>query len=113
MKKLAVTHCQGDDVGFDFIHTQVKEGWSVKLCCDAVGLSRSGYYAWITRPATLISEDTLMLYRRAKALFNESRQSLGSRGLMYALQKEGFTVGRSQVRTLMLKLKLVVYQLVA
>ena len=76
-------------------------------------MSRSGYYAWIERPAQIVSENTLKLYRRTKALFIESRQSLGSRGLMIALQKEGFTVGRYQVRTLMRKLNLVVTQRVA
>ena len=38
-------------------------------------ISRSGYYAWINRPAKVISAGELMLYRRAKALFKESRQS--------------------------------------
>ena len=42
-------------------------------------VSRSGYYAWRNRPTKVISESELMLYRRTKALFKESRQSLGSR----------------------------------
>ncbi|MFD1007178.1 transposase [Oceanisphaera ostreae] len=38
-------------------------------------LSRSGYYAWLKRPAKLMTGYELTLYRRAKALFHQSRQS--------------------------------------
>lgn len=62
-----------------------------------MNVSRSGYYAWRNRPAKVISESELMLYRRTKALFKESRQSLGSRQLMKKLSKEGFEVGRDKV----------------
>jgi len=88
----------------------------VSLCCQALGLSRSGYYAWEQRPSKLISADTLRLYRKAKQLFAESRNSLGrhrSRGLMKALRQQGFTVGRYKTRTIMRKLGLVVRQRIA
>jgi putative transposase len=78
-----------------------------------VGVSRSSYYAWAKRPATLISADELNLYRRAKALFNTSRQSLGSRELMKKLREEGFTIGRHRTKTLMRKLDLKVTQRLA
>lgn len=76
-------------------------------------VSPSGYYAWRKRPVQLISANELMLYRRAKALFKASRQSLGSRELAKKLREEGFAVGRYRVRTLMRKLKLKVTQRVA
>ena len=73
-------------------------------------MSRSGYYAWVKRPATLISADELNLYRRAKTLFNTSRQSLGSREFMKKLREEGFTIGRHRTKMLMRKLDLNVMQ---
>ena len=76
-------------------------------------MSRSGYYAWVKRSATLISADELNLYRRAKTLFNASRQSLGSRELMKKLREEGFTIGRHRTKTLMRKLDLKVTQRLA
>src|SRR5690554_45687 len=85
---------QGNEISFKFVHSKVQEGYSVSLCCKALGLSRSGYYAWEQRPSKLISADTLRLYRKAKQLFAESRNSLGSRGLMKALRQQGFVVGR-------------------
>ena len=78
-----------------------------------MSVSRSGYYAWVNRPANIISESELMLYRRTKALFRESRQSLGSRQLMKKLRKEGFEVGRDKVIRLMDKLGLQVKQRIA
>ena len=62
-----------------------------------MNVSRSGYYVWINRPAKIISESELILYRRTKALFRESRQSLGSRLLMKKLRKEGFEIGETKL----------------
>ena len=62
--------------------------------CRVMGVSPSAYYAWVKCPGQLISADTLHLHRRAKALFKDSRQSLGSRELMKKLREEGFQVGR-------------------
>ena len=81
--------------------------------CHVMGASPSAYYAWVKRPGQLISADTLHLHRRAKALFNDSRQSLGSRELMKKLREEGFEVGRYKVRCLMHTLGLIVTQRVA
>ena len=76
-------------------------------------VNRSSYYAWLKGPCKVITEAELNLYRRCKALFHESRQSLGSRQLMKRLRKEGFRIGRHKVRSLMKKLSLRVKQRVA
>jgi len=78
-----------------------------------VNVSRSGYYAWVKRPAKLISADELKLYRRARELFDNSRQSLGSRELMKKLREEGFNIGRYRTKTVMRKLGLQVTQRIA
>jgi putative transposase len=71
-----------------------------------VKISRSAYYAWANRPAKLIGAEELRLYRRVKQLFNDSRQSLGSRQMMKNLREEGFNVGRYHTQTVMRKLGL-------
>ena len=73
-------------------------------------VSHAAYYDWLKRPATVITADELHLYRRMKQLFAASRGSLGSRGLVKKLRKEGFQIGRYRVRTLMKRLKLKVVQ---
>ena len=54
----------------------------------------SAYYDWKKRPAKLISAEILHLHRRMKALFEQSRNSLGNRQMMKKLREEGFQVGR-------------------
>ncbi|MGX9543281.1 IS3 family transposase, partial [Shewanella sp. A22] len=71
------------------------------------------YYVWLKRPGELITADTLELFRRAKALFKASRNSLGSRELAKVLRKEGFSITRYRTIKLMARLKLVVTQRLA
>jgi hypothetical protein len=64
-----------NEVKFNF--SQQTEGtFPVKKQCEVMNNSRSGYNAWRSRPAKVINKSELMLYRRTKALFKESRQSL-------------------------------------
>ena len=69
-------------------------------------VSRPAYYAWLKRPAKIISANTLNLYRRIKTLFKKSRGSLGNREMVNKLRKEGFEVGRYKVRSIMKSLGL-------
>ena len=97
---------------FEFIaaHSGI---YPVTTACSVMQVSRSSYYDWLTRPAKVISDNALRLYRRIKALFADSRNSLGSREMMKKLRKEGFDIGRYKVRKLMKKLGLKVTQRVA
>ena len=72
-------------------------------------VSSSAYYEWKKRPARLITAQEL-LYRRAKALFKASCNSLGSRELSKKLGEEGSVIGRHATRKLMCKLNLTVCQ---
>ena len=76
-------------------------------------VSKSAFYEWKTRPATLITAEVLNLHRRAKALFRASRESLGSRELAKKLREEGFMISRERTRRLMKKLNLIVKQRIA
>jgi len=76
-------------------------------------VSASAFYAWKNRPAMIITEEQLRLYRRMKLLFKQSRDSLGSRELSKALREEGFKISRERTRRLMKQLELVVQQRVA
>jgi len=72
-------------------------------------VSHAAYYAWCKRPGLLITADELHLYRRMKQLFTD-RGSLGSRGMVKRLRKEGFKIGRYRVCKLMKRLGLKVVQ---
>lgn len=73
-------------------------------------VSTSAYYAWLKRPMRLITSDVLRLNCAMKRLFEQSRQSLGSREMMKKLREEGFHIGRYRVRKIMNKLHLKVTQ---
>ncbi len=92
---------------YGFIQAQ-QNGFSVRMLCRVMQVSTSAYYEWLGRGGDLIDSEDWQLCHRMKALFNESRQSLGSRQLMKQLRKEGFEIGRYRVRKLMKKLGLVV-----
>ncbi len=87
--------------------------YPVRILCRVMRVSRSAFYAWKARPARIITAEELHLYRRAKALFTASRESLGSRELAKKLRAEGFEITRYRMLKIMQKLKLVVKQRVA
>ncbi len=76
-------------------------------------ISRSAYYAWLNRPAKVITAEQLHLYQRAKTIFKQSRNSLGYRELRKRFCKEGLNVSEYGVQKLMNKLGLVVTQRIA
>ena len=84
--------------------------YPVNHLCRLLGVKRSAYYSWRGRPAKSIGPEERALRRRMKALFVESRGSLGSRMMTANLRLEGFMVGRERVRDLMKVLDLKVKQ---
>ena len=85
----------------------------VRVLCRVMQVSTSAYYAWKKRPGQLISADVLHLHRRMKVLFEQSRESLGSREMMKKLREEGIQIGRYKVGKLMKRLNLKVTQRIA
>jgi len=94
-------------VKYAFIQRQSTR-YPVTMLCRVMGVKRSPYYDWRARGGKVIPPEELALRRRMKALFADSRQSLGSRTMSKKLREEGFEVGRYRVRRLMKKLGLVV-----
>ena len=78
-----------------------------------MNISRSAYYAWLNKPAEIITAEQLHLYRRAKDIFKQSRNSLGYRELRKRLGNEGFTISDYGTQRLMKTLGLIVTQRVA
>ncbi|HDM8244067.1 TPA: IS3 family transposase, partial [Vibrio campbellii] len=112
LKKASGLLRERNEVKFNFIKTESTR-YPVNRLCQTMRVSRSGYYDWLKRPAKVVTAETLNLYRRAKLLFKQSRQSLGNREMTKKLREEGFTVGRYRVRTVMERLGLKVTQRVA
>ena len=79
---------------------------SIVDLCSALRVSPGAYYRWLRKPAKVISEDELLLYREAKRLFNQTRSGIGYVKLCRALNKSGFVIGESKTKTIMRKLNL-------
>ncbi len=75
--------------------------WPVAVMCEALEVSRSGYYDYIKTQTMAASPDDLELLTRIQAIHAETRQCYGSRRMAKALQDEGYQVGRHKVRRLM------------
>lgn len=81
LKKGQCLLCARSSVRYLFIEQQ-SAVWPITDLCRVMRVSRSAYYAWLRRPAHIIDEQTLVLYRRVKALFKASRASMGSRQMV-------------------------------
>ncbi|WP_142762915.1 IS3 family transposase, partial [Klebsiella pneumoniae] len=88
----------GNKVIHDVV-TELAKQAPIKQVCQALDISRSGYYAARRRVNTPkpICQDSV----HAQAVFLASGRTYGSRRLSAALRAQGHDVGRHRCRTLM------------
>jgi putative transposase len=79
-----------------------QEKLSIRKQCELLRLSRSNLYY----EAAEVSEETLRIMHRIDEIFTES-PFFGSRRILEGLQREGFSIGRERVQSLMRKMGLV------
>lgn len=77
-----------------------KANHSVALMARVLGVSRSGFYDWCRRGSYRNIERECRI-DAVKALHRAKRGSLGSRRMATRLQRQGYSVGRYQARSLM------------
>jgi transposase InsO family protein len=73
----------------------------VCVLCRALGVTRSGYYAWRTRPLSARTRRDGELTTQLRIAHAESRRTYGRPRLQRALRARGFRVGEKRVRRLM------------
>jgi transposase InsO family protein len=73
----------------------------VKHMCRALGVSRSGYYAWRGRAKSPRAQANELLVARIREEFRASRNTYGSPRIHAALRRRGATCGRHRVMRLM------------
>ncbi|WP_428928012.1 IS3 family transposase [Marinibacterium sp. SX1] len=83
---------QGPAVMFWFV-AKHRGVWPVSWMCDALGVSRSGFHAWLTRPRSnrSIRDEELSLAIRAS--FLRSDRTYGARRVWHDLLEEGYSCG--------------------
>src|SRR5215212_5456573 len=85
---------------FRFIDDHQEE-WPVRVMCDVLGVSASGYYAWRCRPESARTASNLNLLADVRRLNAQHRGRYGSPRMHAALRAEGRSVSRGRVERLM------------
>jgi putative transposase len=83
-------------VRFAFIQKRCKE-FPVKLMCQMLEVSRSGYYAWRDRPASVGQQRRVELSGRIRQVHEQSRGTYGSPRVTAELQDQGAKVCQNTV----------------
>lgn len=76
---------------------QARHDYPVAVLCAALGVSRSGYYAWCERPASARQRDDERLKVAIRGVHAASRQTYGTRRVLVELRAQGFEAGRDRV----------------
>jgi transposase InsO family protein len=87
-------------VKFAFIEEHLT-GFPTDVSCDVLGVSRSGYYAWITRPASARARRRAELAEQIRLVHEENREAYGSPRVYNALKARGESVCENTVADIM------------
>ena len=75
--------------------------FGVKRMCATLGVTRSGYYAWLRRSPGLRMQSNQQLLERIRSEYAASRGTYGSPRIQAALRRKGVVCGRNRVARLM------------
>lgn len=85
---------------FRFIRAE-KANFPVAFVCAKLGVSRSGYYAWRSRPPSTRTVHDQVLTERIRLIHHRSRCTYGAPRIWAELRDDGVRVGRKRVARLM------------
>ena len=75
--------------------------WPTGWLCGALGVSRGGFYAWLTRPPSARAKATEALRAKVRASFLASDRTYGARRVWHDMLAEGVACGRHRIERLM------------
>lgn len=85
---------------YAFIQAQ-EVAFSVQVMCQVLGVSRSGYYAWKTRPEAPVDAAQVAISAEIAAAHKRSRGTYGSPRVHRELRARGVRISRKRVERLM------------
>ncbi|WP_416408117.1 IS3 family transposase [Agrobacterium rosae] len=92
--------CQGRDMKFAFI-AKHRSIWPVAWLCEALGVSRSGFHAWLNRsPSEHARYDEVLLDKITQS-FKSSDRTYGARRVWHDVLEEGLSCGLHRIERLM------------
>jgi putative transposase len=84
--------------GFIAKHRSV---WPVAWLCEALGVSRSGFHAWLKRGPSARSREGVAIMPAVKASFVASARTYGARRIWRDVLEAGFSCGLHKIERLM------------
>jgi putative transposase len=75
--------------------------WPVAWMCDALGVSRSGFFAWLRRPPSDRAQSDAVIGARVRDSFVQSDRTYGARRVWRDVLAEGFSCGLHRIERLM------------
>src|SRR5438105_3039154 len=75
--------------------------WPAEWLCGALGVSRGGFYAWLTRPRSRRSRSDEDVGAKVRASFLASDRTYGARRVWHDLLAEGVRCGLHRIEPLM------------
>src|ERR1044072_8246333 len=91
---------EGVDVKFSFI-AKHRGIWPADWLCGALGVSRGGFYAWLTRPRSQRSRSDEEIGAKVRTSFLASDRTYGARRVWRDLLAEGLSCGLHRIERLM------------
>ena len=75
--------------------------WPAGWLCEALGVSRAGFYAWLARPRSRRSRDDEEVGAKVRASFLASDRTYGARRVWHDMLAEGVSCGLHRIERLM------------
>ena len=75
--------------------------WPAGWLCEALGVSRGGFYAWLTRPRSARSRSDEAMAAKVRTSFIASDRTYGARRVWHDLLAEGIACGLHRIERLM------------
>jgi putative transposase len=75
--------------------------WPVAFLCEALGVSRSGFYAWLSRRPSARSRREEMLVAQIRSSFQASDRTYGARRVWHDVVAAGIECGLHAIERLM------------
>ncbi len=85
---------------------QLRLKYPMPLLSRMLGVSSSGYYAWVDRPLSQRAQEDMRLEVEIKAAHKRTRQTYGPERLQYDLAEHGIQVGICRIKRIRRKLGL-------
>ena len=87
---------QGLDMRFEFV-AKHRGIWPVSWICGALGVSRSGFHAWLVRAPSARARSDEEFGARVRASFISSYRTYGARRVWHDLLAEGLSCGLHRI----------------